>query len=135
MRKLFLNNIVLKITALVIAAIMWYIVFAEITAKSEIERKVISDIRISILRPAEEEVLEPFKVKLQPKEVNLYVEGPKGRIENLSADNITAFVDISGFAKEGIYSLPVEVLLPDKIEVLSETPICRVELSTYKKVE
>lgn len=114
---------------------MWYIVFAEITAKSEIERKVISDIRISILRPAEEEVLEPFKVKLQPKEVNLYVEGPKGRIENLSADNITAFVDISGFAKEGIYSLPVEVLLPDKIEVLSETPICRVELSTYKKVE
>jgi YbbR domain-containing protein len=135
MKKLLLNNLGLKIAALIIAIVMWFLVSAELTVRGETQRKVISDIEVGILRPSREEIVEPFKVKMNPRHVNLYIEGPKDQIADLTADNITAFVDISDFAREGIYSLPVKVILPDNIKMLSEIPICRIELSSFRKVE
>ncbi len=134
MKKLFLNNLGLKVTSLILAIIMWFLTSAELTAKGEVQRKVVNNVEVGVLTSSKEEIFEPFKIKMAPQEVSLYIEGPKDQIENTNSEGITAFVDISDFAKEGIYSLPVKVILPDNIKMLSETPICTVELLRYKEV-
>ncbi|HDM37533.1 MAG TPA: hypothetical protein ENG55_00560 [Candidatus Omnitrophica bacterium] len=135
MKRIFLNNLILKVTSLILAIIMWFLISMELTARENIQRKVISDVEIGLLRPSKEEIFGPFKIKLDPYKVDLYIEGPKDEVENCTSSNITAFVDISDFAKEGIYSIPVKVILPDNIRLLSENPLCRVEISRYEEIE
>lgn len=132
MRKWFLNDISLKAISLVLAVILWFSVSGVLTARHKIRRKEIHNVKVGLLRPSKEVVLGLFEVKVQPQEVNLLIEGPKDYLENISSKDIISFVDISDFTKEGIYRLPVKVILPDKIKTVSEVPICTVELSRYK---
>ncbi|MCK4519293.1 MAG: hypothetical protein KAU12_04145 [Candidatus Omnitrophica bacterium] len=135
MKKWFLNNPGLKITALILAVFLWFYISMEVTARYKIKRKEIEGVRVDILRRKGEIILGPFMVGLDPEKVNLSIEGPREKLENIGTDKIIAFVDITNIEKEGIYLLPVKVILPDKLRLSFQNPGCTVELTMRKAVE
>ena len=130
MNKWLLNNIGLKILSLFLAVILWLFVSAEMTAKYKLERKAVDNIKISILRQEQKIIIGDYDVSLDPKAIDLIIEGPKDKIELLSPENIIAFVDITNINETGNYLLPTKVILPNYLRLVFKAPDCKVKVTS-----
>ncbi len=135
MKRWFLNNFSLKIIALVLAVILWLMVSMEITAKYKVSRKELSDIKIKLLVVNRQDLFGEMKIRLDPEAVDLLVEGPQKLLAASRLGTVTVFVDTSQLTNEGIYTLPVRVILPANVRLVSQPPSCTVELSRYQQTQ
>lgn len=119
MRKLLENNTVLKILSFFISFTLWIYVAVVVNPDREITLK---DVPISY--SGHQTLLEQnYMISLQSDEsVTLKLKGPINLISQVSKDNVTAYVDLSGYTTEGTYKIPVKVRLPfEQISVSDKT--------------
>jgi len=67
-------------------------------------------------------VLDPdtdLKVKFEPAQVNVSLEGPAEKLEDMAQESILVFVDTAGLESEGEYELPVRVHVPAGADLTS----------------
>ena len=115
MKKILENNTSLKILSFLISVSLWVYVAFLVNPDREIK---IKDIPISY--SGHQTLLEEnYMITMQsPDHINLRLSGPINLITRLSKENVSAYIDLSGYTSEGTYTLPIKVRLPyDKISV------------------
>ena len=119
MKKILENNLALKVLSFLISVTLWIYVAVVVNPDREI---TIKDVPISY--SGHQSLLEQnYMITLQsPERVNLKIKGPINIISQVSKENVSAYVDLSGYTTEGTYSLPVKVRLPfEQISVSDKT--------------
>lgn len=119
MRKILDNNNALKIISFFISFSLWIYVAIVVNPEREVTLR-----GIPISYSGHQSLLEQnYMISLQSDEnVTLKLEGPINLISQVSKENVSAYVDLSGYTTEGTYSLPVKVRLPfEQISVSDKT--------------
>ena len=127
-KRWFLNNPGLKLASLMLAVLLWFYVkgeFGEVRPPTEkfFVEKTYDKVGVKVLG----EVLENLPVKVSPSKVDLVLSGPKATLDGLEASHIIAFVDCTGL-KKGKYQLPLKVILPEGITLISDAPVIEVAI-------
>lgn len=118
MKRWVLNNLGFKLFALVLATVLWFYIHGEIT--KVLIQETFENIPIRLVANREKLLLANYQLSVSPKEVNILLRGEKDQIERVKKSDLKALVDISDVSGEGIYSLPVKILLPENIETVSK---------------
>jgi len=111
--KLLEKDIALKLTAVVLAVILWFQVAAE---QNPVDQRTMRDVRVELRNlPASMVILQA------PPAVGVRVQGTVRELQRLSPRDITAYVDLQG-AQPGSFPYSVTVNPPAGIEVAAVTP-------------
>ena len=127
-KKWLLNNITLKITALLLAILTWLYVRGEIKSQIETETKTITGLEVKILGSVSPLRERQWQVRIEPARIDLKITGPYSRINKVRPENILVFVDLSNLKVGGEYPLPLNVNLPPGIEAELNVNTCKVSL-------
>lgn len=127
-KRWFLNNPGLKVTSLILAVLLWLYVKGELGGVGPpIQRffvkKTYDAVDVKVLGDA----LKAFPTKVSLSKVDLVLSGPKDVLDKLEVSQILAFVDCTGL-KKGKHELPLKVILPEGITLISDTPTIEVTI-------
>jgi YbbR domain-containing protein len=128
MKKWLLNNIALKITAILLAIITWVYVRGEIRSQEEIESRIFPALEVKVLGSVPPLKDRPWHVRVEPNKIDVTVSGPRSRINRVHPENVSIFVDISNLKAGEEYHLPVKAHLPPAIEAELNVNTCKVTL-------
>lgn len=81
------------------------------------------NIKISILQPTDYK----YHVALQEERISLTVNGPRLMINKLTEADVTAFVDVSSLKPPGPYKQPVQVTMPNGINIAGQVPEVHID--------
>ena len=109
------HNLPQKLAALVVAALVWLVATSDRRATIEQGFDVPLEVRDTSSGTAKRAVSD------LPARVRVTLRGQRSRLQGLAADKIEASVDTTG-AKEGSFTLPVEVRAPDGTTTLRVLP-------------
>jgi len=115
MKKWVLNNLALKLFSIIVAVGIWLYIHTEIT--KIVSQKTFESIPVRMLADREELLLANYRVNISPEEINVLLRGEKNQLEKVRRGDLKALVDISDVEGEGIYNLPIKILLPENIEL------------------
>jgi YbbR domain-containing protein len=110
------REIYLKIAAVLLAIVIWFVAGAEIN-KNQVdtaERFVTAGVDVSGA-PSD------FAVETRPRDVEVRVRGPKYLVEPLDGSKVQAFVSVAGRG-EGEYAARVQVSAPEGVQVVEIIP-------------
>ncbi|MGF7060533.1 CdaR family protein [Brassicibacter mesophilus] len=112
------RNLTIKIVAIFIATVLWSYVMSEV---NPLTTKEFTDVKVNLLN--EDSLQQEGLVIMEPKEVKISVKvkGRRSDINTLSSSDIIAQADLWGYS-EGSNKVPVEVKVPEKIDIESTTP-------------
>ncbi|NLS44953.1 MAG: hypothetical protein GX969_04365 [Firmicutes bacterium] len=110
------RELYLKIAAVLLAIVIWFVAGADIskTQGDNIERFIITDVNVEGASPE-------FTVDTRPRQVEVRVRGPKYLVETLDGSKVQAYLSVSDRG-EGEYAGRVEVLPPEGIQVIEVIP-------------
>jgi hypothetical protein len=106
------HNWVAKLGAFVIAVALWFTATAE--RRTTATRGL--DIPLEVRGLQENRVVRDL-----PKTIRLQLEGPRGELEQLTASNLEASIEVAG-RPDGFFSADVRVDAPSNVKVLSFEP-------------
>ena len=109
------HNLAQKVAALVVASLVWLVATSDRRANIEQGFDVPLEVRDT------SSGTERRAVSDLPATVRVTLQGQRARLQGLAADKIEASVDTTG-AKEGSFTLPVEVRAPDGTKALRVLP-------------
>lgn len=118
MKKWVLNNLGLKIFSIFLAAGLWFYINGEIT--KVVVQKTFDNVRIRITADREKLLLANYQLKISPQTTTVLLRGEKNQIERIRESDLKVLVDISDVSGEGIYNLPIRILLPENIEAVAK---------------
>ncbi len=133
------NNLLLKLVALVLAVMCWFYARWIIGMEEQYRQRELSGVEIKVLEPpgrvspAKRAVACEFAVS--PPVIDLVVGGSRRGLEELVPGRVLALVDVSELrAKAGHANitmiLPVKVILPAGVRLVSpERPQCEVTMT------
>ncbi|MFH1856774.1 MAG: CdaR family protein [Candidatus Omnitrophota bacterium] len=132
MKKWLLNNVWLKLFAIIVAVTLWFYVNGEIT--KVFVQKPFSDVLVRIVADRDKLLLANYQVSISPEKVDVLLRGDKGQIEKMKKSDLKALVDISEVGAEGIYNLPIRILLPENVIVTKQVnpTSCQVTIRGFK---
>ncbi|MDD4364035.1 MAG: CdaR family protein, partial [Atribacterota bacterium] len=113
LKKWILNNIDMKILALIMAIILWFYISSEYNISAE--RYYDIEVFPVNLRP-------DLSIKDIRNQVSVGIEGPKNILENTSAQKISGTVDLSNIVDPGEYYVNVKTALPKNTELVKIIP-------------
>lgn len=90
-----------------------------IPIREEFGEKEIKDVNVLILNAPN---INNNGVDIEPEQVSFVLKGSKQYLEKMTAENLLAYVDISGL-KKGEYELPLKVILPANVNLKDKQPI------------
>gem|GEM_PF-2546144 len=120
MKKFFTTDILMKILSLLIAFILWIYLVVLLNPETEL---VVTDIPVSLSNhlALQKDDLVIMNEKINP--VTIKLKGTRNMLSNVNKNNITAYVDLSGYNKQGTYSLPIHIRLPyEEISIMEKKP-------------
>jgi YbbR domain-containing protein len=118
MKRWVLNNLGFKIFSLILAIGLWFYIHGEIT--KVLVQKTFEGIPIRLVANREKLLLANYQLKITPQKIDVLLRGEKSQIEKVRKNDLKALVDISDISGEGIYNLPVKILLPENIEAVDK---------------
>lgn len=119
MRKILENNNALKLISFFISFSLWIYVAVVVNPEREVTLR-----GVPISYSGHQSLLEQnYMISLQSDEnITLKLKGPINLISQVSKENVSAYIDLSGYTSEGTYLLPVKVRLPfEQISVSDKT--------------
>ena len=117
----------LKLLALVLAILLWFVAWGLASGTKDIQRV---PIKVKNLRPNLAYALDTY-------EVDLKIVAKKGDLNNLAVDNFEATLDLMYWEK-GTYNQKIEVNAPNGVEIISISPenmTVRIEDKTEKELK
>jgi YbbR domain-containing protein len=110
------REIYLKIAAVLLAVVVWFVAGAEInkTQTDTVERFITAGVDV-VGAPSE------FTVETRPRDVEVRVRGPKYLVEPLDGGRVRASVSVAGRG-EGEYAARVQVSAPEGVQVVEIIP-------------
>lgn len=116
--RFFARNTMPKVISILFAMVMWLYVMGEVNPQSSIE---FSDIKVQLLNT--ENLKQTGLVIMGQKDfdVNVKISGRRNDIYKITSQDIIARADLRGY-QEGENSIPVEVSIPPKAEIVDITP-------------
>jgi len=112
-RKWFLKNIDIKLFSLFLAIILWiYVASGE---NPIIENYIDVPLEIKNLK-------DDLVIKEIPENISVGIKGPKDVLTNLSFDKINGTLDLSKTNDSGIYTIKVEIVAPQRVEIIRVIP-------------
>ncbi len=113
------HNVGTKISALVLALVVWSYFFAvrEGISFTMGTTKLLSEVPVQVL----ESPLSMLDVRVSPDRVEVVVRGPRDLIGGLEPGDLKVFVEVRGLEK-GRYTLPVRIYADGRIAVISRQP-------------
>ena len=110
------REIYLKVAAVLLAVVVWFVAGAEIskTQVDTVERFVTTGVEVDGA-PTE------FTVETRPRDVEVRVRGAKYLVEPLDGSKVRAYVSVAGRG-EGEYAARVQVSAPEGIQVVEIIP-------------
>lgn len=132
MRKWILNNPWLKIVSIGLALSLWFYVHTEIT-RSMVQR-TFNNVSVRLMVDTGEILLTNYQLTISPEKVDVLLRGEKSQVEKIRESELKALIDVSAINVEGIYNLPVRILLPENVSVSKQInpPACQVTISGFK---
>lgn len=118
MDRLHFSRIGIKISAFVLALVVWLYFFA---AREGISFTMGRTRRLSVPVEVLESPSSMVDVRVTPNDVVLKVRGTRGHIKDLGPEDLKVFVDIKGL-RGGSYALPVRVYSSRPIKIISREP-------------
>ena len=127
-RRLF-QSAGLKVSAFVLALVIWFYFFA---AREGISftagRTRVLDIPVEILEPPS----SMFYIRVVPNYVEVAVKGSKEIIDGLSPEDLKVFVEVKGLREGRRYILPVRIHTGFPVKVVSREPQTVTAIITSK---
>ena len=112
-RKWLLKNIDIKLFSLFLAIILWiYVASGE---NPIIENYIDVPLEIKNLK-------DDLVIKEIPENISVGIKGPKDVLTNLSFDKINGTIDLSKTNDSGIYTIKVEIVAPQRVEIIRVIP-------------
>lgn len=132
MRKWVLNNLWLKIVSMILAVGLWFYIHSEITRI--MVQKTFENVPVRLMVDREKLLLTDYQLTISPKKVDVLLRGEKNQVEKIRESELKALVDASDISAEGIYNLPVKILLPENINITKQVnpSACQVTISGFK---
>lgn len=118
MKGLLIRNIGIKISAFLVALIVWFYFFAAregISFTAGRTRALVIPVEV-LERPS-----SLFTVNVAPNYVEVLLKGPNELVANLDAEEVKVFVEVKGLGK-GRYTLPVKIRAIERVTVVSREP-------------
>lgn len=133
-REIIFNNFWLKITALLLAVLVWFTLHRTDRIETDFPEewtlnprsRTLEKLHITVMQPA----TDLRKFEISPKMVDIEILGDESQLKHLSARDIQASVDL-GQLKSG-HALPVRVHLPRGFRVERVEP-AEVEVGLVKQ--
>jgi len=133
MKKWVLNNLGFKVFSLVLAVGLWFCIHGEITKM--LMQKTFEDVPIRLVADREKLLLANYQLNVSPNKIDVLLRGEKSQVNKIKKKDVKALIDISDINGEGIYSLPVKILLPENIEAVSKQvnpSACQVVIRAFE---
>lgn len=86
--------------------------------REEFDEKVIKDVNILVMNMPDVNT----SVDITPERTSIAVKGSKRYLEKLTAENLLAYVDVSGL-KKGDYEIPLKIVLPEELSLKDKQPV------------
>lgn len=83
----------------------------------ELKERVFEKVRVDILRNA----IRFDQLRLEPREIDLYLKGPESIMDNLTAAALRVYVDIIGL-EPGTWELPLHTAFPPEVQLERAQP-------------
>lgn len=120
MKKFFTTDIPTKLLSLGIAVILW--VYLVVFLNPQIETSF-TNIPITYSDHAKLSQNGYVITSETVESINLKLRGSRNMLSNVNKNNISAYIDLSGCAASGTYSLPIHVRLPyDELAIIDKNP-------------
>lgn len=119
MKKWVLNKLWLKLFSVILAVGLWFYIHSEIT--KIISQKTFENLPVRIMADRDMLLLSNYQVNISPEKIDILIRGEKSQIDKVKSSDLKALIDISDVRGEGIYNLPVKILLPENINVGKRT--------------
>lgn len=120
MKKFFTTDISTKLLSLGISVVLW--VYLVVLLNPQIET-TFSNIPITYSDHAKLSQNGYVITSETVESINLKLRGSRNMLSNVNKYNISAYVDLSGCAASGSYSLPIHVRLPyDELSIIDKNP-------------
>lgn len=135
MRKWVLSNLWLKIVSIVLAVALWFYIHTEITRS--IVQRTFNNVSVRLMVDRGKLLLANYQLTISPEKVDVLLRGEKSQVERIRETELKALVDVSDISAEGIYNLPVRILLPENITVTKQInpSACQLTISGFKAPE
>lgn len=132
MRKWVLNNLWLKIGSMILAVGLWFYIHSEISRI--MVQKTFENVPVRLMVDREKQLLTNYQLTVSPEKVDILLRGEKNQVEKIRGSELKAIVDVSDISAEGIYNLPVRILLPENINITKQVnpSACQVAISGFK---
>lgn len=132
MRKWVLNNLWLKIVSMILAVGLWFYINSEIT--KTLVQKTFINVPVRLMVDREKLLLTDYQLTISPEKVDVLLRGEKSQVEKIRKSELKALVDAGDISAEGIYNLPVRILLPENINITKQVnpSACQVTISGFK---
>lgn len=114
-------NLGLKLSAGVLAIILWTYIWGDRMAHNEIQGELIQREFDSIPLAILEGPLPALQITLDHVKVSVVTEGEKTIIEKIDKDDLVGYLDVRGLEK-GSYHLPPAWKLPEGIKIIVASP-------------
>lgn len=130
-KKLIARDTTIKILSVIFAILLWFYVITE--QNPVVPKEITIPVRITNM-----EALDKYEMILldDPNSfsIDLKLKGKKEVLDTVTANSINAYVDISGYRKQGENYVPVVISgIPDGISITSK-PNQRVKINLDKKI-
>ncbi len=83
----------------------------------ELKERVFEKVRVDILR----NVIRFDQLRLEPREIDLYLKGPESIMDNLTVSALRVYVDIIGL-EPGTWELPLHTAFPPEVQLERAQP-------------
>lgn len=120
-KNIFNNNLGLKLSAAILALILWAYIWGERKANNEIMGELIQKEFNSVPLAIVEGPVSLFQASLDYVKVSVVIEGRKEIIEKIDNDELLGYLDLRGLGK-GVYHLPSAWKLPEGIKIIAVSP-------------
>jgi YbbR domain-containing protein len=117
--------------ALFIAILLWFNFRNGVAPEAVYGRREFKDIPVRAFLPPPSETRH-WIADITDKELDIVVEGARNRIDRLAPLDIVAYIDLTDITAPGAYVLPIKIVLPDGLRLLSEPLSSRVILRYIK---
>ena len=120
-KKKAIKNLGLKLSAAILALILWTYIWGERKANNEIMGELIQREFNSLPLAIVEGPVSLFQVTLDYVKVSVVIEGRKELVEKIDNDELLGYLDLRGLGK-GVYHLPPAWKLPEGIKIIATSP-------------
>ena len=126
LRSALLNNLSLKLLALILAVGCWFYIGNFTTPQEDMfSKKVFEDIPVKILTsPA-----EGISVELLTTEVAIGLKGQDWHLQKLRAHDIGAYIEVSGL-DPGTWEVGLQLIVPKEVTIESKPATIRVIITS-----